>query len=115
MRTDITLESTYLNRKIIIDTKYYTNLLVENQGRHKFHSSNLYQMFAYLNNVNYDGNVSGILLYPKPYKGEEIDERYRLNINSKGALKNSQIRLVTIDLSKDWWEIHKELISLFYI
>jgi 5-methylcytosine-specific restriction enzyme subunit McrC len=46
MTTDVTLSSA--ERRIIIDAKYYRNALQTNYGSRTVHSSNLYQLLAYL-------------------------------------------------------------------
>lgn len=48
MQTDISIESQ--TRKIIMDTKYYQQSLMQYRGSQKLISGNLYQLFAYLSN-----------------------------------------------------------------
>ena len=66
MRTDIHLESA--DRRIIIDTKYYSETLQQHHGKSSIRSENLYQMFSYLKNAEALGvpyrYAEGILLYP---------------------------------------------------
>lgn len=105
MQTDITLESK--EKKIIIDTKFYRNALLKNYEKEKLISSNLYQMFAYLNNVeakseNINRSCEGILLYPTVQK--ELSLKYEF--------AGHKLRIETVDLSADWKEIHKGLIGL---
>jgi len=95
---------------IIIDTKYYRNYLQSNQGNEKFISSNIYQMMAYLNNINTDREcLRGILLYPKPYDGESVSQEYKLSVVSAGVIKPATIEFITIDLGKDWEEIASDM------
>ena len=68
MEADVILEST--ERRIIMDTKYYTSALSGwGGGSGKLHSPNLYQLLAYLRNreaARPDGpKHEGILLYPQ--------------------------------------------------
>ncbi len=105
MQTDITLES--YDKKIVIDTKYYKQTLSEHYSE-KIHSEHLYQLYSYLRNLEEDSsdsrniNCEGVLLYPTVQK--EIDESYQM--------KNHKLRIATVDLSRDWRDIHSRLISL---
>ena len=104
MQTDITLESA--SHKLIIDTKYYSKTTGEYYGSEKLHSTNLYQLHAYLTNIEKDisnarnSDCDGMLLYPKISK--DYDETNRVG--------NHTIRVKTIDLSKEWREIETELL-----
>jgi len=106
MQTDIPLES---DRDIfIIDTKYYASALKDNRyGTAKFSSSNMYQMFAYMEHYpNPKGKpLTGILLYPKV--SDSLDMRARSNRNPL-----HEMRFQTLDLSVPWPEIRKELLNL---
>ena len=106
METDIPLES---DRDIfIIDTKYYALALKDNQfGTAKFSSSNMYQMFAYMEHYpNPKGKpLTGILLYPKV--STSLNKRAPSNRNPL-----HEMRFQTLDLSVSWPEIRKELIEL---
>ena len=65
MQTDISLSNE--NRKIIIDTKFYKEAFQYNFDTEKIRSNNIYQMYAYLKQVEKKGGVNqsaeGILLY----------------------------------------------------
>lgn len=82
MQTDISLESE--NRKIIIDTKYYHEALNEYYEKEKIRSINMYQIFAYLKNLESTKEINryceGILLYPTVTKDLDI------NITTHGHL-----------------------------
>lgn len=98
---------------IIIDTKYYADYIKPNYGTDKLISANIYQMMAYLNNINTTKDrLRGILLYPMPYNAKEINEKYSLTILSNGQTKPATIEFITIDLSKDWKSIKNSLLSL---
>lgn len=103
MQTDITLESN--GRKFIIDTKFYQDTL-QTYFSEKIHSANLYQLFAYLKNVEEKDELSrectGILLYPTVNKKIELD--YKLN--------DQRILIRTIDLNQHWRDISKDLKQL---
>lgn len=109
MYTDITLESD--DRKIIIDTKFYGNTL--SNGRlefsiNKFHSANLYQIFAYVSNVSgsyshpVNSLVEGVLLYPTV--DVELSEKY--------IIKNHPISVFTVNLNADWESIHERMLEV---
>ena len=66
METDISLRDS--NRTIIIDTKYYRKTLQSYFNSETIHSQNLYQLFAYMKNLEskdeQDAHAEGMLLYP---------------------------------------------------
>ncbi len=104
MQTDISLES--IERKIIMDTKYYQHTLTQNFGSQKLISGNLYQLFAYISNhKKAEGKeIMGMLLYPK--SGKELMFAYRI--------KEFLVKINTVDLNRDWLSIHtrlKEIVS----
>lgn len=109
MQTDITLESE--NRKIILETKYYANALHSRYEGDKFHSGNLYQLYSYLRNIEtkltHLKNIEseGILLYP--VVGYQLNENYMLGTH--------KLSVKTIDLSKSWREIEKQLFAIINI
>jgi len=111
MRLDIYLESE--EESIIIDTKYYPNFLKNSywsDDKRTLISGNLYQMYTYLNHLNSNKKTKGILLYP--YNGEEISEKYDVNIMNQNNINESILQIQTIDLSKNWREIEEELNSI---
>lgn len=105
MTADLTLESP--ERRIILDTKYYRDALARRtaSGTGKLHSSNLYQLLAYLRNRQEKqpngAKHEGILLYP------EVGEPLRGDIRLEGF----RIQARTINLNKDWRLIHKEMLA----
>jgi len=106
METDISLRSK--SKKLIIDTKYYKEAL---KGRYedKIISVNLYQMFAYLKNIENKGGLdkdcTGMLLYPTVKK--DLDLRYNL--------PNHNLQIKTINLNQEWKKIHQDLLSLIAV
>ncbi|WP_304588026.1 5-methylcytosine restriction system specificity protein McrC [Cytobacillus firmus] len=105
MQTDISLENT--NRKIIIDTKYYQHALTQNFGSQKIISGNLYQIFAYLSNCRKaEGKETiGMLLYPKT--GKDLDLSYNINAYP--------VKIMTVDLGRDWVFINNRLKDIISI
>ena len=102
MKTDVSLESA--ERKIVIDTKYYASTLQSYYDSETIHSSNLYQLFTYLKNlqIDEDRQLEGILLYPTV--GTSLDLRYRIHGHA--------MRVVTVDLDTDWRAIRDRLLGL---
>lgn len=109
MQTDISLESQ--DRKIIIETKYYTSALSSRFENEKINSSNLYQIYSYLRNLEskedhpQNPHCEGILLYPT------VD----YSLNEHYIIGTHHITIRTIDLSQDWKMIHKELLNIIQL
>lgn len=108
MRTDISLDSP--EKKIIIDTKYYRNAFSINRfQQEKFNEKHLYQLFAYIKNLEALGgnntNCEGILLYPAVNK----------NIDFSFKVSNHIIRIKSIDLNKPWQEISADLLGIVHL
>lgn len=103
MMSDIKL--TGINgRNLIIDTKFYSKNMQENYGEKKIISHNLYQIFSYVMNEDkeHKGKVDGMLLYA----------RTDADLQPKGDYTTpdrNKIMIRTLDLSKDFKEIKKEL------
>ena len=104
METDISVRSK--ERTLIIDAKYYSRTLSTFYDRESIYSANLYQIFAYLKNLESRGGndaaAEGMLLYPVVDRA--IREEY--------VMHDHKIRICTVDLSKDWQEIRAELLGL---
>lgn len=102
MLTDISIRTP--SGYLIIDTKYYRKALDGQYGL-KLRSENLYQLFSYLRNSEAKGpeykNCGGMLLYPTVDK--ELCARY--------VVQGHPVAVNTIDLSKNWQEIHMHLLS----
>jgi 5-methylcytosine-specific restriction enzyme subunit McrC len=106
MRTDVTLRSP--RRTIVIDAKFYRQTLVSWQGGGpKVRSDHLYQLLAYLRNMEKDGgvdaNAEGVLLYPA-IGGKNV----RLDM----FLVGHRLRVWTLDLSQRWQDVHNQLLQL---
>ncbi|WP_350300000.1 5-methylcytosine-specific restriction endonuclease system specificity protein McrC [Peribacillus frigoritolerans] len=102
MQTDISLEN--IEWKIIMDTKYYQNSLIQNWGSQKLISGNLYQLFAYLSNHKkaIGKETIGILLYPKTGKA----------LNLSYVVKGFPMKIFTVDLNSNWESIHERLLEI---
>ena len=104
METDMVLRS--VERTIILDTKYYSSTLQSNHGKQSYHSTNLYQLFAYLKNAEAKGpeyeHAEGMLLYPTVT--HDLNESFRV--------QGHRIRICTLNLAQDWKAIRRDLLEL---
>lgn len=104
METDITVRSD--SSTLIIDTKYYGEMFSGRYDSEKFHSAHIYQVFAYLKNLEarggQDSRARGMLLYPKVHR--DVCERFQLH--------GHDLWVCTIDLTQDWKEIKRTLMNL---
>lgn len=102
MITDITLRSP--ERVVVIDAKFYKDVLVGAHGAEKVNSGNLYQMLAYLQHTARAtaAPVDGILLYPM--NGAPVRLHYKL--------LGHDVQIVTVDLTQPWSVIHDQLIEV---
>ena len=107
MEADVILESP--DRRIILDTKFYQDSLARGRGSGtgKLHSTNLYQLLAYLRNRQATrpagARHDGILLYPQVGA-----EPLRADIRLEGF----RIQARTVNLDQDWRLIHEEMLGV---
>ncbi len=101
MITDITLK--YNNKTLIIDAKYYEHTFQTNYNTNTIHSDNLYQIFAYVKNLDKDntGDVAGMLLYAKTQEQITPDNKYLMSGNT--------IWVKTLDLNQPFPQIKRQL------
>ena len=99
MRTDIVLQTKH--RQLSIDAKYYTNALqIRNVGdAKKLISSNLYQIYTYINNSTFNGEKAGMLIYP--VVDTEFDFTY--------SIQGKKIYVKTLNLNSKWENIYTRL------
>jgi 5-methylcytosine-specific restriction enzyme subunit McrC len=94
------------DRKIVIDTKYYSKTLQSHYDKRSIHSGHMYQLFAYLRNMQIKEHrgrtIEGMLLYPTV--GTSLNLRYRV--------QGHRVRIATVDLNADWKQIHNQLLGL---
>ncbi|NLY66546.1 MAG: 5-methylcytosine-specific restriction endonuclease system specificity protein McrC [Tissierellia bacterium] len=102
METDIELEGK--DKKLIIDTKYYSNALTKSNFSEtkKLISSNLYQIFAYVKNAEYDGEINGMLLYPTV--NYDLNQAYKMSGNN--------IYVKTLNLGEEFDKVRNKLLSI---
>lgn len=104
MKTDIVVEDKEKDIQLIIDTKFYSETLASSylSDIEKIKIANLYQIYAYVNNSDYRGDIKGILLYPTIEK--EIDSTFPIG--------GKNIGVKTINLDEDWEDIEYRLLEL---
>ncbi|NUO01399.1 MAG: 5-methylcytosine-specific restriction endonuclease system specificity protein McrC [Saprospiraceae bacterium] len=105
MQTDVTIRSA--GRKIILDTKYYKDVLTRHFGIEKLRRDHLSQLFSYLKhqvNPRDAGSIraEGILLYATA--GQEISVDYPDMIGH-------QLSIRTVNLNDDWRNIRACLLK----
>ncbi len=105
MQTDITLQSKDEKKTLVIDAKYYTHNLYSQLGSEKISSSNMYQVFSYVKNLEArnkgDQQIAGMLLYAKTLDQLQPDDEYFISGN--------RIVVRTLDLNQDFDGIKKDL------
>ena len=104
MQSDIHLQKD--NTVLIIDAKYYSQTTQFRYNKHTIHSNNLYQIFTYVKNRDYqfgglEHTVSGMLLYAKTEDEIQPDNVYQMHGN--------QITVKTLDLNLPFVDIKKQL------
>lgn len=101
MVTDITLKSA--GKVLIIDAKYYGNTMQTQYDVNSIHSGNLYQIFAYVKNLdrNQTGNVAGMLLYAKTQE--------QITPSNKYSMDGNTIWVRTLDLNLPFPQIAEQL------
>lgn len=104
MQTDIFL--TIGDRRLIIDTKYYTRSMSEHYDKATIHSHNQYQIFTYVMNHDkeHTGKTDGMLLYARTQEEIVPDHQARFPDGNTIYYRN-------LDLNKDFSEIKSQLES----
>jgi len=103
MRTDIVVEDLLDNKQYIIDTKYYAQTLVSSNWSDlkKVRTAHSFQIYAYVNQSGFDGDIVGMLLYPTVTN--EVDALFPMD---------KEIRIKTLNLDSKWESIHDRLLSI---
>lgn len=104
MQTDIMLSRG--TKILIIDAKYYEHTTQTQYDKHTLHSNNLYQIFTYVKNKEYElrdkqHEVAGMLLYAKTEEEIQPDQKYKMSGN--------RISVRTLDLNLSFAEIRNQL------
>lgn len=109
MQSDITLSDN--NTVLIIDAKYYDSSIQENWDTPKVISHNLYQIFTYVKNKEFElkdvqHTVSGMLLYAGT--DDEIQPDYTYNMSG------NKISAKTLNLNVNFENIKEQLDKIVY-
>jgi 5-methylcytosine-specific restriction enzyme subunit McrC len=106
MKTDVSLSNIY--SKLVIECKFYESALQSRKISGKdlketFISNHLYQLFAYLKNLEIKDNkaISGLILYPE--NGKKISSEY--------SMHGHKVSIKTINLDSSPQEINDEMIA----
>lgn len=104
MQSDIHLQTG--NKVLIIDAKYYSHTTQVQYDKHTLHSNNLYQMFTYVKNRQYElhddtSRVAGLILYAKTEEEIQPKGDYQMHGN--------QISVRTLDLNKPFENVANQL------
>ena len=107
LKTDVVL--TGPTSKIVIETKFYQKPLLWRHGKLRARSLHVNQILAYMQNIvaretEKQRQVDGILLYAAPAGGFPPPQEW--------TLFGHRLRVASLDLSKEWTEIEKELLSV---
>jgi 5-methylcytosine-specific restriction enzyme subunit McrC len=107
MQPDLILQNKQSGEIIVLDTKFTSRSLVDNEwGKRIFDSSHLYQLYTYLSSQKHVSGehetASGILLYPA------VD--YKLS--ERIELQDHVIRIICVDLAAPWQGIERQLLDL---
>ena len=107
MRPDIVVTHRASGKIVVIDTKWYSSVVTDRFDKLTVHSSNLYQMYAYMASQDYKGgnyrSSTGILLYAQTKK-DDVDFRTEIDAHP--------FRVYTLNLYQDWKKIEKDLMEL---
>lgn len=106
MQTDITIRTA--SRKIIMDTKYYKDVLTQHFGTEKLRREHISQLFSYLKNQveandPNSATAEGILLYATA--GRQLCHDYQF--------EGHRLSIRSVDLGGEWREIRKGLLGCF--
>jgi 5-methylcytosine-specific restriction enzyme subunit McrC len=103
MITDVSLSSE--TRKIVIECKFSHETLQKNYNKLSARSEHLYQLFSYLKNLEQREGINthcdGLLLYPTT----------KHSVDFMFDAQGHKVRVVTLDLTKEWTEIRNCLLS----
>ena len=91
-------------RKLIIDTKYYSQIMQERYGKETLRNSHLYRIRTYVDEYDSDHrqNVNGMLLYAKK-KEDDLDDA---QITHRDGFT---LYIRTLDLNTDFEMIKQQL------
>jgi 5-methylcytosine-specific restriction enzyme subunit McrC len=102
MRTDVMLTND--SQRVAIETKYYATPFQSHHGSKKLISSHLYQLLTYVSQLNASDGPEpiGVLLYASAGENQQLEYR----------LSGHRILVRSLDLNRDWKDIHTDLLRL---
>jgi 5-methylcytosine-specific restriction enzyme subunit McrC len=104
LETDIVLSSR--GTKWLIDTKFYSKPFPMSHGKRRLIPEHINQIFAYMQNLDsknrWQDSLTGVLLYAA------IGEGFRL----EWTLFGRPLIIAAVDLTKPWFEIEEQLLTL---
>ena len=109
MITDVTLDNPESGKRIILDAKYYKEMLLARfETAKKLRRDHISQIISYVSNqedkaVPYTLSTKGIMVYPKT---GILEETFNF------AQDAHQYRFCTVDLAQDWHMIHQRLLNI---
>lgn len=104
-RTDIVVENKEKNLQIIMDAKYYQNMLVSGYMTNEetnIRTSHINQIRGYLTDSDFDGKKIGALIYPKVNHAA----------NQIRPFEDFYIVIKTLNLADDWQKIEEDMLKL---
>lgn len=111
MITDVTLDNPDSGKRIILDAKYYKEMLTSRfESAKKLRRDHISQITSYVNNqenkeISYTLSTNGIMVYPKTGIQEET-----FNFVQDAH----KYRFCTVDLAQDWHLIHQRLLQIIH-
>lgn len=109
MITDVTLDNPDTGKRIILDAKYYKEMLSSRfETAKKLRRDHISQITSYVTNQEdtdtaYTLSTKGIMVYPKTGIQEETFDFFQ---------HKHQYRFCTVDLAQDWHQIHQRLLQI---
>jgi len=104
-RTDIVVENKEKHYQIIMDAKYYQNMLVKaymSEEENNIRTSHINQIRGYLTDSDFQGKKIGALIYPKVTAAA----------NQARPYDDFTIIIKTLNLADDWQNIEKDMLKL---
>lgn len=104
-RTDIVVENKEKNIQMIMDAKYYQNMLVSafmGQEETNIRTSHINQIRGYLTDSDFAGKKIGALIYPKVAH----------TANQVTPFEDFSIVVKTLNLADDWRKIEEDMLKL---
>lgn len=102
MEADIILENDREQRRIVVDAKSYGIFGQNAYGKDRFHSNNLYQIYAYVRSqegkkgIKFADSAEGVLIHPRVMSSDVFSE----DVNEAVAIQGHIFRFMTVNLAE---------------